>query len=219
MNKSHLLLGAAALAVAISVSQPVFAQEASSATSTEEGSDAESATSGESQAIVVTGSRIRRDSFNSPSPISVLTRDDSTVAGFNSTAEILQSSSVTAGARQIDSTFTGFIVGGGPGTNTLSLRSLGPARTLIMLNGRRLGPSGTSGSVAAVDLNVLPNAIVDRIEILKDGASSIYGSDAIAGVVNIVTDRNLKGLYVRRWHLGSGSRSGHHPPHRGDRWL
>ncbi|MDO9369886.1 MAG: TonB-dependent receptor [Sphingopyxis sp.] len=191
MNKSHLLLGAAAFAVAISVSQPTLAQETTDETTgTSETTSAEDT----SDAIVVTGSRIPRSAFNSPSPITVLTRDDSTVAGFNSTSEILQSTSVTAGARQIDNTFTGFITGGGPGANTLSLRSLGPARTLILLNGRRLAPSGTSGSVASADLNVLPNAIVERIEILKDGASSIYGSDAISGVVNIITDRKVKGL-------------------------
>ena len=144
--------------------------------------------------IVVTGSRIARDAYNSPSPILVATRNDATVAGFNSTAELLQSTSVTAGARQIDNSFTGFITDGGPGANTLSLRSLGAARTLVLLNGRRLAPSGTSGSVVSTDLNVLPNAIVDRIEILKDGASSVYGSDAIAGVVNIITDKKVKGL-------------------------
>lgn len=150
----------------------------------------------EGQAIIVTGSRIPRDNFNSASPITVVSRDDTTVAGFNSSSELLQSSSVTAGARQIDNTFGGFITDGGPGANTLSLRSLGAARTLILLNGRRLAPSGTSGSVLSADLNVLPNSIVDRIEILKDGASSIYGSDAIAGVVNIVTDNRVSGMYI-----------------------
>ncbi|RYF33490.1 MAG: TonB-dependent receptor, partial [Cytophagaceae bacterium] len=73
---------------------------------------------------------------------------------------------------------------------------LGPARTLILLNGRRLAPGGSRGSVLAADLNVLPTAIIDRIEILKAGASSVYGSDAIAGVVNIITDKKLKGLQL-----------------------
>ena len=148
----------------------------------------------EEAGIVVTGSRIARDTYNSPSPLTVVTRDDATVAGFNSSSELLQSTSITAGARQIDNTFGGFIVSGGPGTNTLSLRSLGTARTLVLLNGRRLAPSGTSGSLLSADLNVLPNAIVDRIEVLKDGASSIYGSDAIAGVVNVITDKKVSGL-------------------------
>lgn len=145
-------------------------------------------------AIVVTGSRIRRDTFNSTSPVTVLSRQDATVAGFDSTSELLQSTAVTAGARQIDNSFTGFITDGGAGANTVQLRSLGEARTLVLLNGRRLAPSGTSGSVLSSDLNVLPNAIVDRIEVLKDGASSIYGSDAIAGVINIITDNKAEGL-------------------------
>ncbi len=70
--------------------------------------------------VVVTGSRIPRSTFNSPSPITVVTRNDATVAGFNSTTELLQSTAITAGARQIDNSFTGFITDGGPGANTLS---------------------------------------------------------------------------------------------------
>src|SRR5690606_21758628 len=92
--------------------------------------------------------------------------------------------------------FGGFVTDGGTGANTLGLRGLGPARTLVLLNGRRLAPGGTRGSVLAADLNVLPTAIVDRIEVLKAGASSIYGSDAVAGVVNIITDRKLSGLHI-----------------------
>ncbi len=85
---------------------------------------------------------------------------------------------------------------GGTGANTLGLRNLGPARTLIMLNGRRLAPAGTRGNVLAADLNVLPTAIIDRIEVLKAGASSVYGSDAVAGVVNIITDTKVRGLTI-----------------------
>ncbi|HEY0412099.1 MAG TPA: TonB-dependent receptor plug domain-containing protein, partial [Allosphingosinicella sp.] len=116
------------------------AEECAADTSLKGCSNADGTTVDEKNAIVVTGSRIKRDTFNSPSPITVLTRTDATVAGFNSTTELLQSTAVTAGARQIDNTFTGFITDGGPGANTLSLRSLGAARTLILLNGRRLAP-------------------------------------------------------------------------------
>ncbi|MBW8777489.1 MAG: TonB-dependent receptor plug domain-containing protein, partial [Stenotrophomonas sp.] len=97
---------------------------------------------------------------------------------------------------QITDTFGGLVVDGGPGVNTLGLRGLGPTRTLILLNGRRLSPAGTRGSVGAADLNVLPNALLDRIEVLNTGASSIYGSDAVAGVVNIVTLKKFDGLKV-----------------------
>ena len=78
----------------------------------------------------------------------------------------------------------------------MGLRNLGPARTLVLLNGRRLAPAGTRGNVLAADLNVLPTAIVERIEVLKAGASSVYGSDAVAGVVNIITDSKTRGLAI-----------------------
>lgn len=144
--------------------------------------------------IVVTGSRIRRDEFSVTEPLTVITSEEITQAGFNSATDALQSGAVTQGSGQINNYFSGFVTDGGSGANTLGLRGLGPARTLILLNGRRLSPGGTRGSVVAADLNVLPTAIVDRIEILKAGASSIYGSDAIAGVVNIITDKKLSGL-------------------------
>jgi outer membrane receptor protein involved in Fe transport len=144
--------------------------------------------------VVVTGSRIRRDTFNSPSPVQIVTREEVTSAGFSSTTEALQGTAVTTGGAQINNAFGGFVTDGGPGANTLSLRGLGPSRTLVLINGRRVAPSGTRGAVGSADLNVLPNAIIDHVEILKDGASSIYGSDAIAGVVNVVTLPDVDGL-------------------------
>ena len=201
MIKSHLLIGAAAFAVAIAVSQPAFAQEtpANSADCLDANDDGvcdtdQDATQGSD--IVVTGSRIRRDEFSTIEPITVVTSDEITQGGFNSAADALQSSEVTAGAGQINNFYGGFVTAGGTGANTLGLRNLGPARTLIMLNGRRLAPAGTRGNVLAADLNVLPTAIIDRIEVLKAGASSVYGSDAVAGVVNIITDAKVRGLTI-----------------------
>ncbi len=145
-------------------------------------------------AIVVTGSRIAKDTFNSVSPVQVITREETTMAGFSSTSGVLQSNAVTGGTEQINNSFGGFVVDGGPGVNTLSLRGLGATRTLILLNGRRVSPAGSRGSVGSADLNVLPNAMIDHIEVLKDGASSIYGSDAVAGVVNIITKPKVDGI-------------------------
>ena len=153
-------------------------------------------TSEAEQAITVVGSRIRRDRFNTADPVTIITRDSALDSGFNSTAETLQSTAVTGGTAQINDTFGGFVVDGGPGVNTLSLRGLGATRTLILLNGRRLAPAGTRGSVGAADLNTLPNAVLDRIEVLNTGASSVYGSDAVAGVVNIVTRTKFTGVSV-----------------------
>nr|WP_312054644.1 TonB-dependent receptor [Brevundimonas diminuta] len=146
--------------------------------------------------VVVVGSRIRRDNYNSPSPVQVVTREETTLAGFNSTTEVLQGTAVTGGTDQINNAYAGFVTNGGPGANTLSLRGLGATRTLLLLNGRRLAPAGSRGSVGSADLNVLPTAMIERIEVLKDGASSIYGSDAVAGVVNLITRNNIEGITI-----------------------
>jgi iron complex outermembrane recepter protein len=156
--------------------------------------DASASANAPLQEVVVVGSRIRRDVFNTPSPVQVIDREETTLAGFATTAEALQSTAITAGAGQINNSFGGFVTNGGPGANTLGLRGLGPERTLILVNGRRVAPSGVRGAVGSADLNVLPSAIVDRIEVLKDGASSVYGSDAVAGVVNLTTRQDIQGL-------------------------
>jgi iron complex outermembrane receptor protein len=144
--------------------------------------------------ILVTGSRIRRNQFNTADPVNVVSFDQAAQAGFSSTAQVLQSAAVSNGTAQINNTYGGFVTAGGPGANTLSLRGFGASRSLILLNGRRLAPSGSRGSVGSADLNVLPNIMVDRIEILNGGASSIYGSDAVAGVVNVITRANFTGI-------------------------
>lgn len=145
----------------------------------------------EEDEIVVVGSRIRRDQFTSTSPVQVLTHDESVRAGLISTTEVLQSNAATSGGAQLNQLYGPFVVAGGNGVNTLGLRGYGPTSTLILLNGRRLTPAGTRGQVGAADLNSIPSSLVDRVEILKDGASSVYGSDAVAGVVNIVTNHGL----------------------------
>ncbi|AYG95008.1 TonB-dependent receptor [Brevundimonas naejangsanensis] len=144
--------------------------------------------------IVVVGSRIRRDNYNAPSPTQVVTREEATLQGFASTTEALQSTAVTGGTAQINNSYGGYVTNGGPGANTIGLRGMGPSRTLVLLNGRRVSPAGSRGSVGSADLNVLPTAMIDRVEVLRDGASSVYGSDAVAGVVNIQTRKNFEGL-------------------------
>lgn len=176
--------------------------------------------------VVVVGSRIRRDTYNSPSPVTVITRDDAVLAGLASTTEILQGTAVTGGSAQINNLFGGFVVDGGPGVNTVSLRGLGPTRTLVLLNGRRVAPAGSRGSVGSADLNVLPSALIERVEVLRDGASSIYGSDAVAGVINIVTRDNLEGIIVEGQYNATTDANGEGDQSRfsvagglsGDRW-
>lgn len=147
--------------------------------------------------VVVTGSRLKKNEFTSSSPIQIITREDSTLEGLNDTAEILQGATVASGSIQIDNTLTGFTsFAPGPGGNSISLRGLGAERTLVLLNGRRIGPAGARGFVGPVDLNTIPSSMVERIEILKDGGSTVYGSDAVAGVVNVITRRNIDGAYL-----------------------
>jgi len=144
--------------------------------------------------FVITGSRIRRTEFTTPAPVDFITTDESRLKGLVDPAAVLQGSTVAAGSVQLNNQFGGFVTDGGSGINSISLRGLGAQRSLVLLNGRRLNPAGVSGTVAAVDLNVIPSSMVDRYEILKDGASSIYGSDAVAGVVNIITKSDFDGI-------------------------
>ena len=149
-------------------------------------------------AIVVTGSRLRRDERNSVDPLTVIDPNVETREGKLNTAQILQTSPLAAGSTQITSTISSnFVVNGGEGVETISLRGLGANRTLVLLNGRRAGPAGVRGGVSAFDLNVIPVEAIQQIDILKTGASSIYGSDAVAGVVNLITKKDLRGLQLR----------------------
>jgi iron complex outermembrane receptor protein len=140
--------------------------------------------------IMVTGSRIKRDGFSAAQPIDVILTDQAVSRGIADVGSLLQSTTIAAGSSQVTSaTSSEFIQNGGIGATTLSLRGLGPNRTLTLLNGRRAGPAGTRGGTSSFDLNILPLAALERVEILKDGASSVYGSDAVAGVVNFITKK------------------------------
>ena len=141
--------------------------------------------------IVVTGSRIKKSTFSSPVSIDVLTVDDAKIEGIADIGGLLQSSTAISGSSQITSAVsTAFIANGGLGAENVGLRGLSANRTLDLINGRRAGPSGIRGSINSFDLNSIPLLGVERVDILKDGASSVYGSDAIAGVINYVTDKS-----------------------------
>jgi iron complex outermembrane receptor protein len=189
-NRKGLLVGVALCAIVSA--NPAYAQDAA-----EEDQTAEEVTDpAESGAIVVTGSRIRSVTpFNSPDPIAVLDPEVAKKEGRTDLASTLQGSSIAAGSTQVTAALSSnFVTNGGPGAQTIDLRGLGANRTLVLLNGRRAGPAGTRGGVSSFDLNVLPLSIVNDIQILKTGASSVYGSDAVAGVVNIFTKNKLDGL-------------------------
>lgn len=191
MSNSQFLRNPLSYALAsalLATAAPAFAQQAADTSEPAKATDIDT--------IVVTGSRIAKDTFNSVSPVQVITREESTVAGFASTMGVLQSNAVTGGSDQINNAYGGYVVNGGPGVNTIGLRGLGPTRTLVLVNGRRMSPAGSRGAVGAADLNTLPSIAISHVEVLKDGASSIYGSDAVAGVVNIVTEQKFDGAQV-----------------------
>lgn len=141
--------------------------------------------------VQVTGSRIKRQDLEGVGPVTVFDAQAIAATGVTSTETLLQRFSASAGAagNQTNAYWTG----NGYGTAQVNLRGLGVNRTLVLLNGRRVVYGGT-GANSAVDLNMIPTSIIERIEVLKDGASALYGADAVAGVVNIITRENFDGM-------------------------
>jgi len=136
--------------------------------------------------IVVTGTRIRRKDLNTPAPVTVVSRDQIQASGRVSVGDFLQT------LPEQGNTVNAQVNNGNDGSVRVALRSLGSARTLVLVNGRRMVPGGTGADVSA-DLSTIPTAAIERVEILKDGASAIYGSDAIAGVVNVILRKRYTG--------------------------
>lgn len=160
---------------------PSFAQE-------QETEDAETA-----DRIQVTGSRISRSDLENISPITNITREEIEMSGYQTIGDILSN---LAQADSLGLTNVTSSTNANDGTQTISLRGLGATRTLVLVDGRRWLALGGG----QVDLTQIPTAIVERVEILADGASAIYGSDAIAGVVNIITRDNFQGLSLNGFY-------------------
>ena len=145
--------------------------------------------------IEVTGSNIKRVDAETASPITVISAEDIRRAGSTTVAELLRDLPIAnAGSLNDIATSASFAIG----SSSISLRGLGAQATLVLLNGRRLASYGLSngGQVQFVNLDTLPLAAIERIEILKDGASAIYGSEAMAGVINIILRKDYKGAEV-----------------------
>ena len=170
--------------------QPAFAQ------------DQPAAQSGQGdQSIVVTGSRIRRDPLDQDNPVVFVDREAIDRTGLTSVAEVLQRLPSSGGA--LNSRFNNSGNFGNPpdgggvgaGASEVDLRYLGSKRTLVLLDGLRyVNGASASGVPGSTDLNTIPEGMIERVEVLQSGASSIYGSDAIAGVVNIITRRDQDGF-------------------------
>ncbi len=148
--------------------------------------------------VVVTGSRLRRDTFSSISPLQIITGEISRESGLLDAADILQESTSASG-QQVNLTFQGFVLDDGPGASTVNLRGLAASRTLVLINGRRVAPGGVEGAPTNPNLNLVPASLVQQYDILLDGASSIYGSDAVAGVVNAILRKDFDGYEIEAY--------------------
>lgn len=165
----------------LALGQPAFAQEAGLETIEE---------------VMVTGSRIMRANLEAPTAVTTLDSAAIEFSGQLNTADILRSLPA-AGVSGLSSTNSNFFTSGG-GINTIDLRNLGEERTLVLVNGRRY-ISGVAGT-AAVDWNTIPTELIERVEVITGGASAIYGSDALAGVVNVVLKDDFEGVEVSMSH-------------------
>ncbi len=171
---------------------PAFAQDAPAVDS------AAKAEVKKDEAIIVTGSSIRRKVTDSASPLQIITTQDLTREGISNPEQLVALlNSNGNGADNLASNAD--VVPAGPqrgvnGASSANLRNQGSGATLVLLNGRRVAAHGLGGG--AVDLNQIPLAAVERVEILKDGASAIYGTDAIGGVINFILKKNYEGLGV-----------------------
>ena len=179
--RTVLLAGAA---VCAGISAPAFAQTESAPET-----GAESAASGSD--IVVTGSRIRRQDLAGVGPATVVSAEQIENTGVVNIETVLQRLPANAGFAGNQT--SAYWANNGYGTAQVNLRGLGIKRTLVLLNGRRLVAGGT-GANSSPDLNMIPVAALARTDVLKDGASAIYGADAMAGVVNLVTRTDYEGL-------------------------
>ncbi|MBQ0929271.1 TonB-dependent receptor [Ideonella sp. 4Y16] len=149
------------------------------------------------QRVEITGSAIKRIDGETALPVQVITREEIDKTGVTTAAELISRLSATAA----NLTDGGSVAYGGfrdqMGFNGANLRGLGVSSTLVLLNGRRMANFASPGDAAGVDLNAIPAAAIERVEVLLDGASSLYGSDAIGGVINFITRKDFNGLELR----------------------
>lgn len=152
--------------------------------------------------ITVTGSRIKRDTFSTTTPIQVLSTEEAQRIGIQSITELLQKSTAASGEK-IDASLNTNAgqtnaseapPEGGIGSSCINLRGLGCERTLVLVNGKRLGLAGIRGAPPQPDINMLPIAMVEGVDLLTGGLSTVYGADAVAGVVNVRLKEDFEGL-------------------------
>nr|WP_295080898.1 TonB-dependent receptor [uncultured Roseateles sp.] len=160
--------------------------------------------------VEVTGSSIKRLEGESALPVQTIKRSDIDKTGATTAAEIMKSISANAAALTDGASITDN-TGGQRGMNGANLRGLGVSSTLVLLNGRRMANFASPGDNAGVDLNNIPAGAIERVEVLKDGASAIYGTDAIGGVINFITRKDYRGadvnVYAARTQEGGAEKT------------
>lgn len=171
-----------AAAITSALNAPVFAQQSS---------DAETATDEQKmESIQVTGSRVSRDGYDTPTPVASMSEEDINTFAPDSVADFVNTMPSVTGSSTA-STSSGSLSNGASGIAALNLRALGTGRTLVLFDGQR---SVVSASTGQVDTNTFPQSLIKRVEIVTGGASSVYGSDAISGVVNFILDKEYTGF-------------------------
>ncbi len=156
--------------------------------------------------VLVTGSRIKKVDLNELSPILSISREDIDKQGFATVKDVIDGLTQNTGGT-IDNSFTfGFT----PAASSVNIRGIGFGHTLVLIDGRRLPiyPIGISGTSNFVDLSAIPMAFVERIDVLTDGASAIYGSDAVSGVINVITRKDIEGIAMN-YRYGSTTDGGY----------
>jgi iron complex outermembrane recepter protein len=201
MREKGAILARAAMAVSLIAIATAAQSQTSTPPITDTPAAAGSGASDQAQDIIVTGSRIRHSPLDQAAPVTFVDKADIDRTGLSSIADVLQRLPGAGGGLNSKTNFSGNVGnpanGGGVGAGSaeVNLRTLGSNRTLVMVDSLRyVNGASASGVPGSVDLNAIPNAAIERVEVLQDGASSIYGSDAIAGVVNIITKTKQKGF-------------------------
>lgn len=159
------------------------------------------------QRVEITGSSIKRIEGETALAVEIIKRDDIDKAGVTTAAELLQKISSNVGGLT-DGASVSDVMGGQRGFNGANLRGLGVSSTLVLLNGRRLANFASPGDNSGVDLNSIPAGAIQRVEVLKDGASAIYGTDAMGGVINFITRKDYQGADINVYALKTGEGGG-----------
>ncbi|WP_066793858.1 TonB-dependent receptor domain-containing protein [Sphingomonas soli] len=196
VSSLKLILASGSALAALAGAMPALAQDTATTAAQLPPTQDESAAEDDGKGIIVTGSRIRQDPNRSALPLQIITTQELSREGISSPEQLVMFLS-TNGSGPDNLASNGDVVagaarGGNNGLSSANLRGQGAGATLVLLNGRRVAAHGIGGG--SVDVNQIPFAAIERIEILKDGASAIYGTDAVGGVMNFITKNNFQGI-------------------------